>query len=139
MDLWNKDLAIKISWKKLLTEEPDTTHLDCHSVCWDLKEHIWKYNLSTDDMKYLNIVDEFWKVFLTAWCQYNNSAFDPNHNVLVWWNPNMCISNKPFFWQEPFFKGLVHTKDLMDGNRFVSAKVAHEKYGLSIMEYDGIV
>ena len=97
MNLNKKDKAVKLSWINLLKNDSDLAKIVYSYLQPNLKEDIWRCNLSENDVKYLNIKSNFWKSVLQAWCEFNyeNVTENPQHQIL-WYNSHIRVNGELF-------------------------------------------
>ena len=60
-------------------------------------------------------------------------------NQIIWHNSKILRDGLPFYLGHAFKNGLVFVHQLFKNMRVISCKVAYEKFGLSIMEFNTIV
>ena len=79
----------------------------------------------------------FWFQVLEIWCchHYQN---DEDENFL-WYNSNIKIENKPFFWTQVWRKGLKWISQLYKNGHALSCKQAYDKFGLTLMQYKSLL
>ena len=53
---------------------------------------------------------------------------------VIWYNSQIRIQNKPFFWPKAFKKGLLKISQLFEQGKLISTKQAEDQYGLNYIE-----
>ena len=113
-----------------------------HKINKQLKEDIWKCNLSKHDIKdVIKDTNSFWASVLAAWCEYNYVDEIPDEEVgnqIIWFNSKIKIGNATFLWKKPYQKGLMHLHQLIVEKEFMSYEMAEETYGLDFMRYNSL-
>ena len=134
-----KDKSLKATWPFILRNEPDYANMVYATMrCSDLKENVWRCNLKKKDVKYLKIRNEFWNDVLEAWCDFNQSYGNRQDNQIIWYNSDIRIKNRPFFWRDTYQRGLIYVGQLFDENGFKEYSELYDLYGLSQMRLNSI-
>lgn len=84
--LFKKQLALKAQWVKLIQSDPLWAAVAYNNIDVVIQDHIWKCNLSVNDLDQVFETPFFWSQVLYAWCEYN---FNPNPSAAEFRND--CI------------------------------------------------
>ena len=81
----------------------------------------------------------FWSDTLTAWCEihFRTEEKVEDNNVgkqLIWLNSLIRTQYKPFIWNKPYKKGLLHVEQLFPQGEKITTKIAQEAYDLSFLQ-----
>ena len=134
-----KEKSLKATWPMILAKEKDYSQLVYGIMrCTSINEMIWCCNLKCEDVKLLHISCQFWEDVLCAWCEYNYYSDQRIENQILWYNSNIRIRNRPFFWKDAFQKGLVYVHQLFENGNFKSQMGIFEEFGISIMRYNSL-
>ena len=140
-DLKVKDKSLKIGWIQILENDAKLSNIVYNNIAPDLKEKIWSCSMNVADVKYFFNDINFWKQVLEAWFEFKNisDGLTTPQQQILWLNSSIRINNRPFLWITPLRKGLLTVVQLVDNGRFISAKLAFERFGLDLMEYNAIL
>ena len=139
VDLTNRDKALKATWPRILSEEKDYAEI-VYSImrCPILKDNIWRCNLKVDDVAVLKIQEEFWQDVLSSWCEYNFYTNNRCENQLLWYNSNIRVKNRPFFWKDSYLNGLLYVHQLFSGKKYKSQAQIKQEFGLSELRFNSL-
>ena len=134
-----RDKAIKIAWIKYIITDNQLATIAYHLINKNLKEDIWKCNISTKDLSAL-IQDgcpKFWTDTVYAWSEYSYSL--QLNESFLWYNSKIRIKDEPFFWSKPYSKGLKYVHQLYEKDKLLSIRKAFTKFELTLMQYNSLV
>ena len=115
VNIKHRDIALKATWPEILHQEEDYSKLVYGLMrCSALEEVIWKCNLDRNDVRSLNIKNQFWEDVLYSWCSYNKYQDFRIENQIIWRNSAIKIGGKTVFWKDTFDKGLVYVYQLFN-------------------------
>ena len=136
-----KEAAIKITWIQILRADTKCANISYSLFSSVLREDIFRCNLHKDHVKF--VVDQksskFWFNMLSAWCDYNYAWQNSPDSQFIWWNSNILIAGKPFCYIRYYKRGLKWVSQLFEEGECLSARVAFERFGLTIMDYNSIL
>ena len=142
VDLRTKEKSLKITWIKILDQNPQFEQLIYSYLKYPLGKNIWRCSLEKHDIGNSINSDKykFWHQVIKAWCEYNY----PSHNVepeheIIWLNSRIRIQDKPFCWTAPMNKGLWTVGQLYPKGQLISAIKASIEYNLDFMQLNGII
>ena len=109
-----------------------------------LREKIWLCNLNVKDMEKLKGTyykeEGFWVDVLRGWCLIN---FRPVNELegrkMIWMNSLIRVNDLPVLVEKSYRKGLLYVDQLYVNNQLISVRKAHEEFGLSMLEFHGLV
>ena len=106
-------------------------------------KRLFSGNLNTDDIKYLNIKDEFLQEILRIWAEikFQNTLGD-FQNTSLWHNSQIRVGKTPVYFPSWSIRSINQVKDLMDGkSRFLTYAAFNSKYSLSsnFLDYYGLI
>ena len=140
LDIRLKDYALKISWIQILYNEESLANLAHEFIHPILKSWIFDCNLSKRDIEVLNITSPFWKDVMTAWCVFN---YDPDTLKVIdqpiWYNSNIRIGGKPFFYENYYKRGLFKISQLWHNAKVISVRQAFQDFGLNFLDFHAII
>ena len=141
VNLRKKDIAIKSTWVKTLEADPKIRTLAHSFLCPALQQNIWKCNLRATDVDYVidRIDNPFWYDVLKAWCHVNYTNNIEEASRLIWYNSLIRIDDLPIVWKKCIQKNLMYVSDLYSNGCLISARVACDKYSLTVMELNALV
>ena len=128
-----RDRAMKISWIKILENSPKVANLAYNFLEPKMGSDIWLCNLNSKDIDLLfTHRNEFWSDVLKSWsfAHYNKENLIDQP---IWYNTNIRIENKPFFWAKCYKRGLLYVHQLYENEQKISLEKASE-YGLSFLD-----
>ena len=139
VNLKNKDTALKATWPKILAEESEYAKLVYSQMrCSEIGATIWRCSLKPEDVVKLKIKSQFWEDVLRSWCEYNWYKNHRIENQYLWYNSNILVKGKPFFWADVYSKGLQFVFQLFkDGNYKTKEQVSCE-YGLTVLRFNAL-
>ena len=139
VDLRNKDIALKATWPQILATEPKYAKLVYHNMGQGaFGENIWRSCIKPEDVKHLGIQSDFWEDVLWSWASYNYYNNQNTGNQLIWYNSNIRIANKPFFWKDQFMRGLLYVHQLFENQQYKSEDQVLREYNLSVLSYNSL-
>lgn len=131
VNLKDRQRALKVQWFTRLNEEKDNffKKVFYKSLKMDLKEFVWKCNLSPHDSGrvFLNNADTFWVQVYKGWCAFNFSSIDSTEVMAdqsVWLNSNILINSQPFIFYRAWQAGIAFLRDLFNAD--ASLKTARQ-------------
>ena len=142
VNLQTKDVALKISWIKVLTDEKELSELAYSFLSSILGADIWKCNISSGDVEMVstNCSNQFWKEVWIAWSLYNYESKPDNvHMQFIWYNSVLRINGTPFIYVKAYQAGLKTLNQLYPNGRLISVVDAMRKYKLSLMELNSVI
>ena len=140
VNLENKDKSLKATWPMILAHEPEYASMVYSMLrCSRLGEDLWRCNLKKDDVKFINSKNLFWKQVLNSWCEYNYYVNRNFENQLLWFNSDIRIRGRPFFWADIYDRGLRYVCQLFVDCKLKSYERMSQEYGLSMLRYNSIV
>ena len=132
-NIFLKVKAWKFSWLKRAMLNPDSAWV---ATLNELTEKV----SFTDLLKanpllnspLLNKLPIFYKEILTTWYELkDNFSGSTILKEMLWFNKNITIDRKPFFWEGWHGKGITLLQDILDeNNQFLSVDALKEKYSL---------
>ena len=139
VDLRRKDISLKATWPTILYGEDDYAKI-VYSImrCETMGADIWRCSLLACDVKIMKIKSDFWSDVLKSWCQFNFNNNFRIENQLLWYNSNIRIRNRPFFWADVYQMGLKYVSQLFYQKNFKSEQMVQEEYGLNQMRYNSL-
>ena len=106
--------------------------------CKWLKEDIWKCSLRPEDVYVLRCKSQFWLDVMASWSEWNYFTNRRLENQLIWYNNEIKIQQKPFFWKDAYSKGLKYIHQLfMDGD-FKTDEQVRLEFGLTQLRYNSL-
>ena len=141
VNLTKKDQAIKISWVKIVTQDPEMANFAYFSLSPNLGELIWKCNLKQTDVKVIFSKPNMWTDVLEAWSRinYRKATTVTAHSQIIWLNSHIKINEKPILWKKCIQKGLIYVGQLYPNGSLLSAIIAMRTYELDIMSMNSII
>ena len=139
MDLRKKDISLKINWIKLLESDHKLEHMVYFNMKCPLKQRFWQCNLRVEDYHHAipTTLDTFWKNVVEAW--FRTVKKECLREDCIWYNSEIRIKKKPFFWEHAFKQGLCYIGQLYTGSSTKSCRRVNKEYGLSLMQYNSLV
>ena len=139
VNLANKDIALKATWPSVLKTEEQYAQLVYKTMrCAKLQEDIWRCTLLPEDIKGMNLKNQFWSDVLVSWNEYNFYNDHRIENQLIWYNSYIRIQDKPFMWRDAYEKGLKYVHQLFSNKAFKSSQEITNEFGISEMRYNSI-
>ena len=140
VNLTKKDVALKTTWPKILNQEEDYAKMVYGIMrCSKLEHDIWRCNLKQEDVQKLKIHSHFWEDVLESWGQYNYYNNKRIENQIIWYNSQVCIEGKPFFWADTHQRGLKYIYQLFKQKQFKSHQQVYQEYGLTKLRYNSLI
>ena len=62
--------------------------------------------------------EQFWGDVIEAWCSFNYRRYNKMENQIIWYNSDIRINGKPFFWKENYKRGLKYVYQLYKNKKF---------------------
>ena len=106
--------------------------------CVGLETHIWRCSLKVEDVNMLGIKNLFWKEVLECWCHYNYYRNRKIVNQIIWYNSNIKVKGKPFFWKDSMSHGLLYVHQLFVNGVWKSDQLCYQEFGLSILRINAL-
>ena len=113
VDLAKKDIPLKTARKSIL--ENVTNYTKIYSLfVHSLNVEIWQCNINTKDIEIIvsRNKNPFWPDMLYAWSKYHEMENIPRNKNFLWFNSEIRISDKPFFWEKAYNHGLKYVAQL---------------------------
>ena len=133
-NIYNKVKSWQFTWLKRATCNPNSAWV---LILDDLLEDISFVDIikcNKVPQSYLRALPSFYREILTNWFNLRNQSHkitdtDIIANQLIWFNKDITIAKKPFFWKTWYQKGIIKVKDFLDeSNLFLS----HEQLSQNI-------
>ena len=106
-------------------------------------KRLFSGNLNTDDIKYLNIKDEFLQEILHIWAEINfQNTLGDFQNTSLWHNSLIRVGKTPVYFPSWSIRSINQVKDLMDGkSRFLTYAAFNSKCSMSsnFLDYYGLI
>ena len=132
-------MSLKATWPQILKTEQEYAKIVYHQLrCEELGEDIWRCNLYKKDIVKMKSKSDFWKDVLVAWNKYNICEGRKVENQLIWYNSEIRIQDKPFFWRDMYRNGLKYIYQLYEGKNFKPYERVHTEFGLSFLRYNSL-
>ena len=139
VDLKRKDRALKATWPKILAQEQEYSDLVYSQLrVNNLKENIWRCSLRAEDVSHIGISNQFWEDVLRSWCEFNSYHMRRTENQIIWYNSNIRVKGKPFFWKDIYEKGLMYVHQLFCNGTLIPSLEAREAFGLTELRYNSL-
>ena len=140
VSLRNKDLSLKAAWVRNLQMETQLAMLAYNVMGCDIKENLWTCNLRTADVEQIISKKEspFWHDVLYAWTLVDDTLVNRDKSFL-WCNSDIRINDRPLMWRNAYKKGLKRIQDLYQNGNLLSVKIVADRYGLTVMEFNGLI
>ena len=134
-----KDLGLKATWLPLLAQDKVLSELVFQCIAPKLKSDLWRCAISVEDVKHVvpREVNPFWHDVLLAWETVRPRLDMPND--FIWYNSEIKIAGKMFFWNKPYSKGLCYVHQIFDNGVLRSYGFLRNTYGLSQMDVNSLV
>ena len=137
--LERKDMALKATWPQILFTERDYSLIVYNIMrCDSIQEDIWRCNLAQEHVKQLKIGCEFWEQVLEGWCKYNYVYKNREDNQMIWYNSEILIGSKIFFWRDVYMKGLKFVHQLFCDREFKTHEQVWDEFGLTKLRYNSL-
>ena len=139
VNIRKKDIALKASWPLILEQEENYANL-VYSIMRmkTIKADIWRCSLHPKDVNKMGIQNEFWRDVLQSWCTFNYYYLRRTDNQLIWYNSEIRIKGKPFFWRDVYIRGLKYVFQLFENNQFKSFDQVQHEYGLTRLRFNSL-
>ena len=139
VNLKNKEIALKSTWPAILQQEQEYASLVYTTMRVSaLGENIWRCNLKPEDVKKLKLQNQFWEDVLWSWSCYNHYHNQGIENQIIWYNSNIIIGGKPFFWEDACRKGLMYVYQLFEEQRFKTQRQIQSEFGITEMRLNSL-
>ena len=139
VNLQRRDKALKATWPQILVQEDEYSKIVYHQMrCDELKEDIWRCRIEPRDIDTLKIRNHFWRDVLAAWGEYNATQELRYENQIIWYNSNIRIDNKIFYWRDVHRKGLYYVHQLYENRSFKTHELVYQEFGLSKLRYNSL-
>ena len=134
------EMSLKCSWIQILNTDEKLADIVYACLAPVLRQEIFMCNLNKDDLSFVisTKADPFWRDVLRAWCIYNYDSTGEN-NSFLWWNSQIRVGGKPFFWADAYQRGLRTINQLTENGRFISCVKMYNRYGIDVMHYNTLV
>ena len=140
IDLRKRDIALKVKWISILTTDTSIEVLAYQALNPILRADIWKCNIHYRDIEKIGSVQPgFWKDVWKAWAEYSYNRNIDCEQQTIWYNSNIKIQKQPFFWQEPYKKGLLYVHQLFSEQDLITAQEAKQLFNLTVMQYNALI
>ena len=133
-----KDMAMKITWLEALPTDHILSALAYECLSPELQSNIWRCNMKRGDAYHVNPDPVFWTDVLNAWGAINYSPITYPQQW-IWWNSNITIQGKPFFWKTAYENGLRTIEQLFNNGQAIGVKKARELFTLTTMQYNSLI
>ena len=138
-DLSIKDMALKATWVQILKNEPKLQNIVYSNMNIEIGQLFWSCKLQEKDIRELGF-DPFWTQVCTAWFLLKSYlCSDRANKEIIWYNSEIRVRDKPVMWMDVYQRGLIYVHQLYENKRIISAKEAHDKYGLDIMRLNSFL
>ena len=142
VDLRNKDLSLKIAWVAKIFEDQDAENSALDFICGEnIGNLLWRCNLAAEDIPNapgIKKIDKFWMDVLASWCKFH-FVKEAKCDHILWLNSLIRVDNSVVLYQKPLERGLLRVSQLVKNGKFISAKLAQERYALDIMQYNALL
>ena len=139
VNLENKDKALKSTWPQILHSEEDYANIVYGIIgCHKMNNDIWRCSLKQEDVRDLQIANQFWEDVVSSWCQYNYYHERRIENQFIWRNSLIKINQHTLFWEKPYTKGLKYVHQLFDNRTFKTFQQMKNQYHLTMMNYNSL-
>ena len=139
VNLRKRDKALKATWPQILYSENEYAKV-VYGIMGipELQEDIWRCNLSPEDVSILDNEPDFWKDVLKYWCEFNYYGKKREENQIIWYNSDIRIRNKPFFWKRVYCSGLKYIHQLFEDQQFKTDERVKREFNLSTLRYNSL-
>ena len=139
VNLTHKDISLKATWPLILSSETEYATMVYRIMrCNNLQEDIWRCTLRPDDVKNLRIGNSFWQDVLYSWACFNGFYNHRPEYQLLWYNSNIRIAGKPFFWKDAYEHGLKYVYQLFNQKGFKAYQEISREFQISQMRYNSL-
>ena len=139
VSLGKKDIALKATWPKILYSEKDYGHLVYNIIgCKTIMEDIWRCSFLSQDVKDMNIENNFWVDVLKSWGDFNFYKNRRVENQYIWLNSHIKVAGKMILWEKAYCMGLKYVHQLFENGGFISYEQACSNYKLTTMEFNSL-
>ena len=146
IDIKTFNSSLKVIWVKKYLDSANTGNWILFFDFYHTKhggKRLFSGNLNTDDIKYLNIKDEFLQEILHIWAEINfQNTLGDFQNTSLWHNSLIRVGKTPVYFPSWSIRSINQVKDLMDGkSRFLTYAAFKSKYSLSsnYLDYYGFI
>ena len=138
-NLEKKDIALKATWPTILASEKDYSGLVYTNMRMRiLQEDIWRCSLLPEHVEKMRAMCPFWRDVLYCWSTYNFLHGRRVENQLIWYNSNILIGDKPFFWADIYRRGLKYVYQLFEEGAYKSEQKVREEFSLEVLRYNSL-
>ena len=139
VDLGIKNASLKISWIQILHNDNKLANVVYKNLNIKICNLIWDCNLKSSDVKWLT-TDIFWNEVFATWFQLKQKdERKEEKNQIIWWNSEIRIEDRPFYWDKPYNKGLIYTHQLYENGNLKSCLQICENYEMTLMQLNGLL
>ena len=137
VDMNVKQISLKCKWVRTILQEEYPPNIVYKSLKAPMNDKMWLCNISSADVKSMDIYNKFWKDVWCSWCEYH---FDEEINCdqYLWWNSHIRIGDKPICWKKPLMMGLKFVSQLMVNGEYKPPHDVKHSYGINVMEFNMI-
>ena len=132
VDLRKREIALKCTWVKTMEQDSKTASMANYFLDRTMGLDIWHTNLHYKDITAL-FQDTFWRDVLIAWAEVNFNK-NPYSQQTIWYNSNIRIENRPYFWCAPYKKGLLWVNQVINECGIIPVEQAYELFDLNYMQ-----
>ena len=135
-----KDMALKATWPQILFMDEDEYANMVYGTmrCTAMGCDIWRCSIKPEDVSSLGIQNQFWNDVLFSWSTYNSNCYTRIENQFIWYNSQIKIGKKIFFWKDVYEKGLKYVYQLFQDKQFKNFECMHQEYGITVMRYNSL-
>ena len=139
VNLEKKEKALKATWPKILSTEKKYAQIVYDAMrCSILGHNIWRCNWHPKDVPQLRMTNQFWENTMQAWSEYNYYNNRRTENQIIWYNSDLKIIGKIFFWKDAYEKGLLYMHQLFCNQNFKHEETIREEFGLNSLRYNSL-
>ena len=139
VDIEAKEKSLKISWIKILKDNPKYADLAYSLFAPQLQENIFRCNIASKDCAIVFGKNPcFWADVMTAWSEINFDARAKARQI-IWLNSLIRVKGEPILYQTAYENGLLWVDQLCTDGHFISAHQAYQRFNLTVMEYNSII
>ena len=139
VNLKNKDIALKATWPKILSEEDEYAKLVYYQMkVTTIGQDIWRCSIHPEDVTTIGINNTFWEDVLKSWSNFNVYYNPRIDNQILWFNSKIKVRSRYIMWKDVYQKGLLYVYQLFQNMQFKTQEQVEQEYGLSIMRYNSL-
>ena len=148
VDIYKKDMSLKIAWVKRIAENPPYTICPIIDKYCKLPVHLLlRCNLAKHDVQFCftKVIPSFWLHVFEYWCQYNYRKPEnvtSYSNEIIWLNSNIKIGGKIAFNRAMVENNIIRIKDILNDNGLLyDIHELNNKYACNVnfVYYYGII